>query len=64
MSWEEDGSFEECPVDLPSMPPQRKVQMVAKLIDLGMLKHNATIKDIDHVNLYFSVVLMYLLYTI
>ena len=64
VSWEEDGSFEECPVELPSMPPQRKIQMVSKVIDLGTLEHNAMIKDIDHVNLYFSVVSMYLLYTI
>ena len=46
---------------IPSMPTQRKIQVIAKEIDLGTPKHNVVITDIDHVTFDFFVVPIYLL---
>ena len=64
MSQEEAGPSEERPIEVPLMPTQRKIQVIAKAIDLGTPEHNVVIKDLDQVTFDFSVVPMYLLHTI
>ena len=49
---------------IPSMPTQRKIQVIAKSIYFKTPEHNVVIKDLDHVTFDFSVVLMNLLHTI
>ena len=64
ISKEEASPSKERPIEVPSMTPHRKFQVIFKELNLGTSNHNAMIEDISHVGLDFSVVLMYLLHNI
>ena len=64
VSQEEEGPLEEKQVEVPLTLTQRKIQLIAKPIDLGMSELNLFIKDLGHANFDLSAVLMYQLYMI
>ena len=59
MPWDKDGPSEEGPVEKLSTTKKTKTQVVSEGIEMGTPELNVMVKDIGHVTINFSTVLMY-----